>query len=274
MAGARETGREGEMIVPGNNRKMQKRRAPRRKLFGKVAKERFLEELAANCNVQASADAIGYAVGTVYAHRMKDREFAAAWWVALEQGAAKLVALRLQHDVAEAERLSVAGDQPPPADTALNLLKLMTQLHQHVPGLSGAAKTGAAAAGGEHGRHLQGIGQKAAGVRGARGSAPLPCSGRDFGPGDEEGLGVHAEARRRGGVAAGWCSQCRGIARGLAAAGRLLFEWAEFGSAGWPRDPTSPRLCVSARTQSQSGGMEHVGRESAAGAAAAGGGDR
>jgi hypothetical protein len=144
MAGARETGREGVMIVPGNNRKMQKRRAPRRKLFGKVAKERFLEELAANCNVQASADAIGYAVGTVYAHRMKDREFAAAWWVALEQGAAKLVALRLQHDVAEAERLSVAGDQPPPADTALNLLKLMTQLHQHVPGLSGAAKTGAA----------------------------------------------------------------------------------------------------------------------------------
>ncbi len=132
------------MIVPGNRRRMQKRRAPRRKLFGKAAKEAFLEALAATCNVQASAEAAGFGVGVVYAHRMKDREFAEKWWLALEQGAAKLVALRLQHDVAEAERLSIAGDRPPDAGTALDLLKLMTQLRAHVPGLRGDVKTGAA----------------------------------------------------------------------------------------------------------------------------------
>jgi hypothetical protein len=131
------------MIVPGNNRKMQKRRCARRELFGKAKKECFLEHLAANCNVDMSAKAAGVAVGTVYAHRMKDREFAEKWWLALEQAAAKLIALRLQWEVEKAERLVVTGEMPPDERTAMDLLKLMTQLRQHVPGLKGEAKTGA-----------------------------------------------------------------------------------------------------------------------------------
>jgi hypothetical protein len=103
---------EEEMIVPGNKRKMQVRRKGKRVLFGKGRKGTFLENLAANCNVEMSAEAAGVAVGTVYAHRMKDREFAEKWWLALEQAAAKLVALRLQWEVEKAERLAVRGDRP------------------------------------------------------------------------------------------------------------------------------------------------------------------
>lgn len=131
---------EEAMIVPGNNRKMQVRRKARRVLFGKVKKELFLENLAANCNVAMSAEAAGVAVGTVYNHRMKDREFAEKWWLALEQGAAKLVALRLQHEVEKVERLSVSGEMPPDEGIAMDLLKLMQQLREHVPGIAGRAK--------------------------------------------------------------------------------------------------------------------------------------
>lgn len=131
---------EDEMIVPGNNRKMQVRRKERRVLFGKRRKEIFLEHLAATCNVAASAEAAGVAVGTVYAHRMKDREFAGKWWLALEQGAAKLVALRLQRDVERAERLIVTGDLPPDESTVMDMLKLMNQLREHVRGITGQPK--------------------------------------------------------------------------------------------------------------------------------------
>ena len=62
------------MIVPGNNRAMQKRRKEKRVLFGKAKKELFLEHLAANCDVAVSADVGGVAVGTVYDRRMKDPE--------------------------------------------------------------------------------------------------------------------------------------------------------------------------------------------------------
>ena len=132
-----------ERIVPGNNRKMQVRRAERRELFGKARKECFLEHLAANCNVAMSAEAAGVAVGTVYAHRMKDREFAHMWWLALEQGAAKLVALRLQREVERAEALHVEGAMAPDERTAMDLLKLMTQLREHSRGLAGQNSKGA-----------------------------------------------------------------------------------------------------------------------------------
>lgn len=108
--------REEEMIVPGNNRRMQRRRAPRRKLFGARRKEAFLEQLSCTANVAASAAAAGVGEGCVYAHRRADPEFREAFWLALEQGVAKLVALRLQREL---ERASNNGDgcaQPSPAE--------------------------------------------------------------------------------------------------------------------------------------------------------------
>jgi hypothetical protein len=50
----------------------------------------FLSELAATCNVRASADAAGMSVSAVYGLRMRDARFRAQWREALREGYAKL----------------------------------------------------------------------------------------------------------------------------------------------------------------------------------------
>jgi hypothetical protein len=84
------------LTVAGNNRRVQRRRAPRRRLFGKKAKEAFLESFATTANVAASAEAIGFSEGAVYTHRRKDPEFRELFWMALEQATGKLAALRIR----------------------------------------------------------------------------------------------------------------------------------------------------------------------------------
>jgi hypothetical protein len=97
-----------ENVVPGNRRRIQRRRGRRRELFGPRKKEKFLEALSCSCNVAAAAEAAGVCVNTPYTHRLKDAEFRELWWTALEQGAAKLVALRLQLELERGE----AGPAP------------------------------------------------------------------------------------------------------------------------------------------------------------------
>jgi hypothetical protein len=127
----------GESLVAGNGRALQQRRDGTRHLFGKERKQTFLEHLAATCNVTAAAEAAGVNLATPYVHRMKDREFAEKWWLALEQGAAKLVALRLQREVERAEELVLKGDMPPDERTPIDLMKLITQMREISRGLSG-----------------------------------------------------------------------------------------------------------------------------------------
>lgn len=146
-----------EMIVPGNNRAMQKRRAPRRKLFGARRKEIFLEHLSCTANVAASAAAAGVSEGCVYAHRRADPEFREAFWMALEQGVAKLVALRLQRELERAEGrgngdshvgcpqtvpLALRLDGPPDEKQILDLVKLMQALRDLCRNLSTGTKPG------------------------------------------------------------------------------------------------------------------------------------
>lgn len=138
-----------EMIVPGNRRRMQKRRAANRELFGPARKEEFIEALSCSCNVAASAEAAGVAVGTVYNHRRTDAQFRELWWMALEQGAAKLVALRLQREIDRAEGrspsgLAVAMDGPPDERQIADLYKLIGLLREHSRALSGETKPGRA----------------------------------------------------------------------------------------------------------------------------------
>ena len=52
--------------------------------------QEFLAELAATCNVAASARAVGISEKTVYKKRALDPEFRAAWDAALDQGYARL----------------------------------------------------------------------------------------------------------------------------------------------------------------------------------------
>jgi hypothetical protein len=142
------------MIVPGNNRRMQRRRAARRKLFGARRKEVFLEHLSCTANVAASAAAAGVSEGCVYAHRRADPEFREAFWLALEQGVAKLVALRLQRELERADPstalrtggaedgLELRLDGPPDEKQILDLVKLMQALRDLCRNLSVGTKPG------------------------------------------------------------------------------------------------------------------------------------
>jgi hypothetical protein len=148
------------MIVPGNNRRMQVRRRERRKLFGKARKERFLEHLSCTANVAASAEAAGVTEGCVYTHRRTDPEFRDAFWIALEQGVAKLVALRIQRELERAKRAEAKGtaeggqsasdcpslelrlDGPPDEKQIVDLIKLMQMLRDLCRNLSGGVKPG------------------------------------------------------------------------------------------------------------------------------------
>ncbi len=151
---------EASFLAPGNNRPMQRRRKPRRKLFGKRLKEAFLEHFSCTANVAASAAAVGISEGVVYTHRRKDPEFRDGFWMALEQAAAKLVALRVQFELERAERAEAIGahggqstsdcpsalelrlDGPPDVRQVADLIKLMATLRDLCRGLSGGERPG------------------------------------------------------------------------------------------------------------------------------------
>jgi len=163
---SREALADEGLIVPGNNRKMQKRRQGKRKLFTAELKEDFLEELSCNANIAASAEAVGISEGCVYAHRRSDPEFREGFWLALEQSVAKLVALRLQRELERASTslstgasglgtgeggtgngdgseelspLTLRLDGPPDEKQILDLVKLMQALRDLCRNLSAGA---------------------------------------------------------------------------------------------------------------------------------------
>jgi hypothetical protein len=142
-------GGDEDPILTGRNGKLQRRRGKRRKLFGKTAKAGFLESFACTANVAASAEAVGFGEGVVYAHRRSDPEFGANYWVALAQATGKLAALRIQHELERAEgRLDPAVaarlDGPPDARQIADLVKLMQALRDLTRNLSGGAPPGGA----------------------------------------------------------------------------------------------------------------------------------
>jgi hypothetical protein len=97
-------------IAPGNGRRWQLRRI-RRLRFVQWRREVFLARLAGTCDVTAAAEAAGVSESTVYRHRAKDPDFAAAFQEALEQGYARLEAEALRQRL-EAQRLLREGVLP------------------------------------------------------------------------------------------------------------------------------------------------------------------
>lgn len=89
-------------------------------------KAEFLDQLAASCNVKASALAIGVGVISVYALRRRDPEFAREWGIALESGYQLLETLVLGHVLSGAPRddgIAMPDETPGlDMDTALRLL--------------------------------------------------------------------------------------------------------------------------------------------------------
>jgi hypothetical protein len=91
-------------IAPANGRRLQLSR-PRRLRFDAWRREIFLDHFAGTCNETAAAEAAGVCRETVYRHRMRDPEFAAAHQAALETGYARLEAEVLQQRLEAQQRL-------------------------------------------------------------------------------------------------------------------------------------------------------------------------
>ncbi len=83
--GARPSTRSG----PARGRRVQVARARIRQWTGR-AERRFLEALAATCNVKAACAAVGLTPASAYGHRNRWPAFARQWDEALETGALKL----------------------------------------------------------------------------------------------------------------------------------------------------------------------------------------
>ncbi|HEX8622878.1 MAG TPA: hypothetical protein VF718_13005 [Allosphingosinicella sp.] len=142
-------------IVTGRNGKPQRKRRTRRKLFGKKAKAAFLESFACTANAAASAEAVGFAVGTVFTHRRTDAEFRELYWVAFEQALGKLVALRVQREIERAEgtldpAIEARMDGPPDARQIADLVKLMQAMRDLTRNLGGGERRGGEGAAPQH----------------------------------------------------------------------------------------------------------------------------
>jgi hypothetical protein len=133
-AAAERSGPRGEARIASNNRRMLQRRQMRHVRFTAERKEIFLAELAAACDVEAAAEAAGVDASTVYKHRRKDADFAAAFQEALEQGYARLEAEALRQRLAAQRRMGEAIDRadpagrPTPADEAAEFERVMKLL--------------------------------------------------------------------------------------------------------------------------------------------------
>lgn len=98
-----------------------------------AARGRFLDHLAATCNVRAACLAAGRHHTGAYALRRRDPEFAAQWQEALEQGYATLEAALLERALRPL-RYEPGEDAPngPPADFDVEAaMKLLAQHRTH-----------------------------------------------------------------------------------------------------------------------------------------------
>ena len=102
-----------EVVHGGKGRPVQKRRI-RSDAFGVRKRARFLNHLAATCNVKAAARAAEVASISVYRARRRDPAFARAWQLALAEGYARLEEALLAKALAPlSEEIDPAFDMAP-----------------------------------------------------------------------------------------------------------------------------------------------------------------
>ncbi len=127
-------------IQPNKHRKVQLTRPGKRKLFGRAAKQDFLEWFAATANLGWSARQAGFNYKTVLRHRMNDPVFAADYDRALEQGYARVLAQQLETKIAaDAEApIGIEGDRDVPAMQQVDPDRAILLLREHGRYLAGA----------------------------------------------------------------------------------------------------------------------------------------
>ena len=135
----RGPGQAAGRVQASKHRVVQLTQPGKRKLFGKAARQDFLEWFAATANLGWSARQAGFNYKTVLRHRMNDPEFAADYDRALEQGFARLLAQQLETRIAEdAEApIGIEGDRDVPALQPLDPERAMLLLRAHGSYLAG-----------------------------------------------------------------------------------------------------------------------------------------
>ena len=118
-----------ELVVRGSNRRgVQIARARAHSWTPKVEK-RFLEVLAATCNVRAAYTAAGMSKGSAYAHRKRWPAFARKWQAAEDAGFWRLEVELLERGENLLSSKALPPDAPMPRMTVQEALQLM-RLHQ------------------------------------------------------------------------------------------------------------------------------------------------
>lgn len=90
-----------------------------------AAEARFLDHLAASCNVTAAAEAAGFTRVAIYRRRRNDPAFAQRWQAALEQGATRIEALLLRRAEEALEGFAPDPDLPIPPMSVKDALAIL-----------------------------------------------------------------------------------------------------------------------------------------------------
>ncbi|MHA6718779.1 hypothetical protein ACX40Y_04940 [Sphingomonas sp. RS6] len=126
---------DDEIIAGGNQRRMQRRKAADRG-WTKARRTRFLDVLAATCNVTTASRQIGVSTASAYRLRRRDPHFAELWRAAILTGYDRLEEQLLRAAGAEGTVNDIEPGSseavPPPVD-----LKLAMELLRHHRGAVG-----------------------------------------------------------------------------------------------------------------------------------------
>ncbi|MDJ0278947.1 hypothetical protein QLH51_19350 [Sphingomonas sp. 2R-10] len=117
-----------EVLTSGGNRPVQKQRIAAG--WTPSRRERFLDHVAATCNVRAATEAVGLSQASVYALRRRDPAFAEQWRMALLTGYDRLEAILVSKAIAALEGVQV-GDPDAVVAGAISVEQAIKLLDRH-----------------------------------------------------------------------------------------------------------------------------------------------
>jgi hypothetical protein len=98
------------------------------------AEEKFLDQLAASCNVSAAAEAAGFTRYSTYKRRRRDPAFARRWQAAIEQGYARIEAMLVERASNSLEGFAPDPDTPIPQMSVKEILAVLANHRRTVQG--------------------------------------------------------------------------------------------------------------------------------------------
>ena len=114
----RASGKDGPQLIASSGKR-----------WTDEAEARFLDSLAASCNVTLSAQAAGFSTVAIYRRRRTDAGFAARWQAALEQGYARIEIALVRRAADALEGFAPDPDTPFPEMTVRDAVTIL-QLHR------------------------------------------------------------------------------------------------------------------------------------------------